>query len=461
MFPLEQSFDSKDWFYGWRDYWKPQDRDVVDLEKEFYRNILEYIERYKMPIIRLDKKNSREAICLVFEKVNVGGKKLDAFELLTAVYASESFDLRHAWGGDGTRKNRGIKKRLIGGDLPRRVLNPIENTDFIQACTLLHTRDVRLAKEAAGATGKELPQISCNREALLGLPLTGFQQHSNAVEEGFIATAAFLNEQKIIGKRDVPYTSQMVALSSIYATLGNDAKTIPAKEKMTRWFWSGALGELYGGGSETRMAKDLQDVVSWVRDDGPLPKTIGDAIFQQDRLRSLRSRLSAAYKAIHALLMKQGCRDFISGDTVELMTFFQSKIDVHHIFPRDWCTKQGIEKKVFDSIINKTPLSKKSNITVGGVAPSLYLARRSNGRTGLSSDELDEVLRSHLIEPQYLRADDFDGFFEDRMSKLSKLIGEAMGKSVVLDHGSNEPEIEVEDTEDDDVCQGSGYTIHS
>ncbi|MEM7263240.1 MAG: hypothetical protein AAF488_14715, partial [Planctomycetota bacterium] len=64
------------------------------------------------------------------------------------------------------------------------------------------------------------------------------------------------------------------------------------------------------------MAKDLQDIVAWVRDDGPIPKTIGDAIFQQDRLRSLRSRLSAAYKAIHALLMKQGCRDFISGDTV-------------------------------------------------------------------------------------------------------------------------------------------------
>ena len=59
------------------------------------------------------------------------------------------------------------------------------------------------------------------------------------------------------------------------------------------------------------------------------------------------------------------------GDTVELMTFFQSKMDVHHIFPRDWCTKQGIEKKVFDSIVNKTPLSKKSNIAIGGVAPSL------------------------------------------------------------------------------------------
>lgn len=450
MFPLEQSFDSKDWFFGWRDYWKPKDRDVVDLEKEFYRQVLERIERYKMPIIRLDRKNSREAICLVFEKVNVGGQKLDAFELLTAVYAAESFDLREAWGGDGSKKGRGIKKRLIGGELPRRVLRPIESTDFIQACTLLHTRKTRLQKEADGAKGKELPQISCNRESLLGLPLASFREHQQSVEEGFISAAAFLNEQKFISHRDIPYSSQVVSLASVLATLGNDANTVPAREKLVRWFWCGALGELYGGGgSETRMARDLHEIVAWITEDGPTPQTISDAIFQQDRLRSLRARLSAAYKAVHALLMRTGCRDFMHGDSVELMTFFDRKIDVHHIFPRDWCTKQGIDKKVFDSIINKTPLSKRSNIIIGGVAPSVYLAKIEK-ETGVSSDDLDDILRTHLIEPQFLRADDFEGFFNARLEALSGLISDAMGKAVVMDHGTDEPEIDIEDEDNGD-----------
>ena len=53
------------------------------------KKIIDRIQRYKVPIIRLDKNNSREAICLVFEKVNVGGKKLDAFELVTAIYAAD------------------------------------------------------------------------------------------------------------------------------------------------------------------------------------------------------------------------------------------------------------------------------------------------------------------------------------------------------------------------------------
>ena len=39
---------------------------------------------------------------------------------------------------------------MIGKDNPRRVLKYIESTDFLQACTLLHTRQRRLDKVAAG-----------------------------------------------------------------------------------------------------------------------------------------------------------------------------------------------------------------------------------------------------------------------------------------------------------------------
>src|SRR5690606_26945371 len=70
MFPLNQVFDSKDWFFGWRGYWRDRGRDLYELERQFDRTVLERIEDYKMPIIRLDRENSREAICLVFEKVN-------------------------------------------------------------------------------------------------------------------------------------------------------------------------------------------------------------------------------------------------------------------------------------------------------------------------------------------------------------------------------------------------------
>ncbi len=446
MFPLNQAFDNRDWFFGWREYWNRTDRDIYDLEKAFDRNVLERIVDYKMPIIRLDRSNSREAICLVFEKVNVGGQKLDAFELLTAVYAADEFDLRHEWNG-AEKKHPGLKKRLVGNDHPRAVLREIENIDYLQACTLLHTREVRVQKAQAGFKDYDLPRISCNRDALLGLPLAGYKRHTKAIEQGFVTAAAFLNDQKIIAGRDLPYSAQLIVLAAIYGVLGNKACTVPAKDKLTRWFWNGALGELYGGGSETLMARDLPEVVAWITGDGPQPRSLDEAIFQQARLKTLRSRNSAAYKAIHALLMKQGCLDFVSGNGVELMSFFQMKVDIHHIFPKAWCKIQGIPPRIYNSIVNKTALSKTSNIAIGGHAPATYLERIQN-KHNITSDTLDDILLSHLIEPQYLRNNDFEGFFNARLNTLSDLIGSTMGKTVVTD--ANEDEFEDDNDNDND-----------
>jgi hypothetical protein len=454
LFPLNHSFDSRDWFYDWRDYWKARDRDVSDLDRAFVENVLQKIERYKMPIIRLDRENSREAICLVFEKVNVGGKKLDAFELVTAIYAADEYDLREDWRGPPKQPQLGRHARMTSAPNKRDVLTKIASTDFLQACTLLHTRDNRLAKVKAGLTGKELPQVTCNREALLGLPLNSYRNHAGAVETGFIASAGFLNELKIIWHKDVPYLPAIITLASTFAILGRDAQTVAAKQKLTQWFWSVTLGELYGSGTETKVARDTQELVEWISVDGSKPRSVDEALFQIDRLRSLYSRNSAAYKGLHALLMRHGCEDFIHGEGIELMTFFDKKIDIHHIFPKDWCKKQGIKPGVFNSVINKTPLSKLSNISIGGHAPSVYL-KRIEDKQGLAPEDLDDILRTHLIEPEHLRTDNFEAFFESRINALAGLISTAMGKPVVKEHGTNEQEFEQEmvDDGDDDEYQ--------
>lgn len=442
LFPLNQVFDHTDWYFNWRGYWKTRKPDRFDLETRFFKGIVENIQRYKMPIIRLDKKNSREAICLVFEKVNVGGKKLDAFELVTAIYAASSFDLREDWNGAPGKPGR--TGRMIGADSPRRVLKDIGSTDFLQACTLLHTRQVRLAKSAAGVKESDLPAISCKREALLGLPLTAYRTFADPVEAGFIEAASFLNELKIIVQKDVPYPPQITALAATLSILGDTAHSATARDKLAKWFWSVALGEQYGSSTEFKIARDVPELVAWITANGPKPRSVEEAIFQQDRLRSLRSRLSAAYKAIHALLMKQGCQDFISGKPFEIMSFYNDRVDVHHVFPQDWCKKQKLDPKVFDSIVNKTPLSKKSNILLSGDAPSVYL-KRIESKHGLSSDRLNAILRTHLIEPSFLRSDDFEGFFDARLKALSGLIAGALDKAVVESHGSNEAEIEIDD----------------
>ena len=450
-FPLNQVFDSRNWFYDWRDYWRARGEDVSDLERDFDRGVIDQIARYKMPLIRLDRNNSREAICLVFEKVNVGGKKLDAFELLTAIFAASDFDLRHDWNGPADKSQVGRRGRIIGSPNPRDVLTQVASTDFLQACTLLHTRELHLARAAEGIEGRDLPQISCRRDALLALPLAGYQAHADAVEAGIIQAGNFLNEHKIIWHKDVPYPPLIVGLASTFAILGREAQTTVAKEKIGRWFWSVTLGELFGSSTESRLARDVPELVEWIRDEGPRPRALDEAVFQQERLRSLRIRISAAYKGIHALLMRHGCRDFKTNRPTDIMTFFNDRIDIHHVFPQAWCKKQGISPVVFNSIINKTPLSKASNISVGGDAPSVYL-RRIEQQEGVSSAVLDDILRSHLIEPDFLRNDDFESFFDARIGALSRIVADAMGKPVVTESGTDEAERDVE-IEDDEIAE--------
>lgn len=51
------------------------------------------------------------------------------------------------------------------------------------------------------------------------------------------------------------------------------------------------------------------EVPGWLSG-GPEPSTVSETMFRADRLKTMRMRLSAAYKGVNALLMKEGAQDF-------------------------------------------------------------------------------------------------------------------------------------------------------
>jgi hypothetical protein len=54
-------------------------------------------------------------------------------------------------------------------------------------------------------------------------------------------------------------------------------------------------------------------------------------------------------------------------------------------------------------------------------------------------------LRTHLIEPALLRADDFQSFYAARQRALEGLVADAMHKPVVREAGIDEPGDEIPD----------------
>jgi hypothetical protein len=434
MYPLSQVFDWDNWQDGFDEFWHGEANESVRKEfRTFKRLVLENFKSYRVPVITLDRLTSKEAVCVVFEKVNTGGKALDAFELVTAMYAASGHELRKEWyGGDGEiGRHRRFAETFRPAGVNAGILAEVSNTDFLQAISLFHTRDRRRAAEAAGKQGKDLPAVSGNRQALLNLPLDAYKQYQTQVEKGFVRAAKFLHMLHIFRIFDLPYQSQIVPLAAVLADIGEAWEHEANRAKLVKWYWNGVFGELYGSAVETRIALDFMQVPAWLKG-GPEPSTVSETMFRADRLKTMRMRLSAAYKGVNALLMKEGAQDFRSGQKFDHTVFFGENVDIHHIFPQDWCKKHGIKPSVFDSIINKTPLSYRTNRIVGGVAPSEYIARLEKGNETtppIAPTKLDAYIGSHLIDPSLLRADSFDAFMNDRQSRLQALIEEATGKA--------------------------------
>jgi len=418
LFPLNQILDSYDWRDGYQEYWWDKENGKENIQKlfDFEREIINGFNQYQVPLISMNRQTPKEAVCLVFEKVNTGGVTLTVFELLTATFAVDDFNLRDDW-------NR-IQNRLREHE----VLHSIENTDFLQAVALLATRKRKLDALNNGENIEKAPAISCKRKDILRLKLDEYKAHVDQVIEGFEKVAKLLKIQNIFTSRDLPYKTQLVPLAATLAVLGDKADNDGIRNKLFQWYWCGLLGELYGSAVETRFAKDMPELLDWI-DGGKKPTTVNEANFDPERLNTLRTRNSAAYKGIYAILMRDGGIDFRTGDPIDIQTYYDDNIDIHHIFPKKWCSDNGISKDDYNSIINKTPLSAKTNRIIGNNVPSVYLEKIQRNAE-IDDQRMDQILESHVIDPTILRQDDFYRFFEDRKQAIIERIENAMGKPI-------------------------------
>ena len=415
--PTEQIMTSTEWGFKYAQYWSGQEDEhpsgnAFEFWMNFQRGVLENFTHYKLPVINLDKNTSPEGVCTVFEKVNTGGVVLTVFELLTASLSADGFRLRDDW---DKRRNRLHSKYGV--------LHGLDSTNFLQAIALLATQEHR----TQATTGQPTPGIGCKRADILKLTRYEYEKWADKVEVGFEDAAKFLHSQFVFSQNNIPYNTQLVPLAALYVELGTELESANAKSSLERWYWSGVFGEAYGSAVESQYARDLVEVAEYIRN-GTEPALIRDASFGPNRLISLKTRLSAAYKGLYALQMKSGAVDWRTSKPLNLTDWHGENIDIHHIFPKRWCesiVRPQVPPRLFNSIINKTPISAKTNRIIGGNAPSQYLPRLRR-----ENSELNRALQTHWLAPELLQSDDFSGCFVQRGEAMLGLIGSAMGKQI-------------------------------
>ncbi|MBT2386651.1 DUF262 domain-containing protein [Streptomyces sp. ISL-11] len=429
LFPLHIVFDTPA-VNSWRRVYEKADDRHFDLWSRFEEQVLEHVRSFQVPMIKLAASTSMDAVCAVFERVNTGGLPLDVFELLTATYAGDRayreregtyYQLPQVW--------QGIKAGLaeqhpVFGRMDVGVDDGLSSSDFLQAVALVRTW---LRKQDGLGTG-----VSCKRRDLLELPLADFEKLAPLLTDAFAWVGAFLERQSIVRVTDLPYRTQLVPLAAVRAILGSETDTLGAEDMITQWYWCGVLGEMYGGSTETRFTRDVEQLVAWIRRVGVAPETVTDAYFFSERLDTLTTRNSAAYKGIYALLIKQGAVDWhYTNAPLKPALLDEYGVDIRHVFPRAWVRKRGTDNRYpVNSIVNKTPLSLRAAQSLTG-PPASWLDSLAMA-ADMRREWFDDVIATHLIDPYLLRENDYETFYVARAEQLMNMVYAAMGKRTIL-----------------------------
>ncbi len=180
MFPLDIVLDggaTMDWMMEYLNSAADSHADRIGKWKRFKEEVIDPFVQYHVPTIELTKSTPKEAVCQVFEKVNTGGVTLTVFELLTATYAADNFELRKDWDARRERLRQDELLRKVGA------------TAFLQIVTLLATFNRRQSYLRANPEDEKAPAVSCKAPKRLAtaarrLPTVGGSRRERTAADG-------------------------------------------------------------------------------------------------------------------------------------------------------------------------------------------------------------------------------------------------------------------------------------
>lgn len=383
-----------------------------DAVAAFNNRILRPLSGYTVPMIRLSRETARSGIGSIFAQVNSAGLQMDVFDLLTAVFASEDPDFHLADDWAAAEKQLRVSPALDG----------IGRNEFLSAVSLL------VSSEKGNAGGQ--------REDILQLSLAEYREASQTLVITFKEVAEFLAERCILSLAQVPYSEQIIPLAVILARLAKRSGVLSKQDawnRLNQWFWSGVFGELYGSAAvRLRAGRDVDEVTPWVAGETEeVPKTVRDASFRESRLLSVGEN-DGVWHGLYALLMSRGAKDWRTGQPFNRRTFTDLQPGFFPIFPLGWCQRHGVSPVLANSVLNRTPMGKRTEVVLDGHSPERYLPRVQS-KSIMEDAEFDSVLASHDLDPELLTSKTAYQFFADRRERFVGLVEYALDKAVVRD----------------------------
>ncbi|BAZ19898.1 hypothetical protein NIES4073_07710 [Kalymmatonema gypsitolerans NIES-4073] len=386
---LRETSSFNKWLYTQQSEW--QDENLAQIEKLYER-----LQQFMVPVVALPPETSKGDIVNIFERINRTGVSLSLFDLAVAQLYLKNVKLRDFW-DDFTKKNKTVSS-IIKPEFLLRVIALLEGKE-IRRRSLLDAIDI----EGTAFKKRWDEAVNCIVQA-----------HKRISKE----YGAFSEQW-------VPYTSLLVTLAVLLHKLKENSAGAEDYQKVDRWYWSCIISRRYDNAVETKTFHDIRDLDSWMKG-GTSPQWLQQFANQYFALDIVNDPRSALYRGLMGLIVRQGAKDFLTGQPATL-----SECQDDHIFPKSKY-KESYGERV-DSIWNRTLIWEKTNNQKKNTLPSVFF-QECLKKHGADETKLLETLSSHFISPKAyaaLKQDNFEEFTTERRKTLEEEVAHLISCTIL------------------------------
>jgi uncharacterized protein with ParB-like and HNH nuclease domain len=214
--------------------------------------------------------------------------------------------------------------------------------------------------------------------------------------------------------------------------------SVAIESYVRRWLVYSILTGRYSGSPESAFDFDIKQISQKPFDEYLKEKEEGelsDAFWNASLPQSLDTSVASSpyFHVFLASQVKANDRGFLSKDVL-VSDLISLRGDIHHLFPKDYLKKHGLDRRQYNQIANYVYMQSEINIKVGNKPPKDYFetlkTQMLNGNqqvSGLSNElQLSDNLKMNCVptEIQEMSIDDYNDFLTLRRKLMATKIKE-------------------------------------
>ena len=389
-----------------------------DKRLEYYQTLLQY----NVSVIEIDdEKLDLNDVIDIFERLNLGGKRLSLLSIISArSYQSPGIDDEgnEIIGFDLSKEfddfNDGLKSNNYG---------KISDSTFLQSIAACIIEKVNRA------------------EILKNLDAEEIRNKYQSIKTAILAAIEHLkgNSYGVRVFSLLPYEPILVSFAYFHYKIGN-SQIAPIQESyLIDYFWRCVLGKRYNKSTDTNLNNDILKIKKIVNSETPNQEQIvlsPKALFENGKYK-----ISSAFtKGMLCLMAQESPQSFAIGRTINITNdAVSNKADrqLHHFFPQKCSAILSNDdyKKDVDNVINIVFMDALTNNQIDNRNPSVYIpeySERTPEENPLPNAEIipafGDILSTHYIslEGFGIENDNYHLFINSRSrafyNKLNNLI---------------------------------------